>query len=155
MVSWRDRQRTHVPKEWFSRHHRFHLRPGDICLTAAAHRPKYIGLKVDLLDEVPDVGAMPSGEVMVIRLRDHAPFRPEQLLFYLRSPDGYAQIQDAVRGSTAHLYPQDVEKLMIPPLEQQRDADRVCELFAQSAAAFRSYLQLETEATMIAASAIG
>ena len=68
LVSWRSRERNHVPTSWFDKQRALHVRPGDICLTAAAHRPRYIGLKVDLLDEVPDCGAMPSGEVMVIRL---------------------------------------------------------------------------------------
>ncbi len=146
MVSWRDRERSHVPIWWFEKNRRYHVRPGDVCLTAAAHRPRYIGLKVDLLDEVPDAGAMPSGEVMVIRLRAGAPFAPEQLLFYLRSEAGYGQIQDIVRGSTGHLYPRDMEGILIPPLEGNPEAETVRTLFASAAAAYRQYRRLEMEA---------
>jgi type I restriction enzyme M protein len=150
VIAWRNRRRTHQPVEWFNRNSRYHLKRGDICLTAAGHRPRYIGLKVDLIDEVPEAGAMPSGEVMVIRLHEGAPFPPELLLFYLRSKAGYGQIQDLVRGSTGHLYPKDVEGLLLPPLEEHPSAEIIPGLFHDAARAFRQYLRLEAEVTEIA-----
>ena len=113
-VSWSKRRRSHISQNAFRRYSKFHLQPGDICLTAAAHRPRYIGHKVDLLYELPSSGAIPSAEVMVIRLNPDAPLLPEELLFYLRSDEGYQQLQDRVRGSTAHLYARDMVDLPVP-----------------------------------------
>jgi len=113
-ISWADRERQRIPQTMFIRHANKHLQIGDICLTAAAHRPRYIGRKVDIVCNLPSGGAMPSSEVMVIRLRKEAPLQPEELLFYLRSSDGYQQMQDLVRGSTAHLYPSDVREMFVP-----------------------------------------
>lgn len=131
-VSWSERKRSYISEKMFLKNLKLHLRPGDICLTAAAHRPKYIGQKVDLIYDVPDSGAMPSAEIMVIRLRADAPFEPEELLFYFRSSVGYQQIQDLVRGSTAHLYPADVVELLIPLVPSPKTAEAVT-LFRRAA----------------------
>ncbi len=146
LVSWRSRDRNHVPAHWFNKQQSLHLRPGDICLTAAAHRPRYIGLKVDLLDEVPQCGAMPSGEVIVVRLRRDSGIEPAALLFYLRGTEGYGQIQAIVRGSTGHLYPKDLARLRLPTLTADPCADGVGHLFEQAAKHFRQYLALEQAA---------
>ncbi len=113
-ICWNDRKRSRIPDSMFHRNPTLQLRPGDICLTAAAHRPRYIGQKVDLVYDVPNCGAMPSAEVLVIRLRSDISMEPEEILFHLRSHAGYQQIQDLVRGSTAHLYPKDVSEILIP-----------------------------------------
>ena len=114
MISWRDRPNCRVSVAWFEKNRHFSLQVGDICLTAAAHRPRYIGLKVDLVDVVPAEGAIPSAEVLVIRLRPGSPVAPEVLLHYLRGSAGYEAVQSLVRGSTAHLYPKDVAELLVP-----------------------------------------
>jgi SAM-dependent methyltransferase len=149
LVSWRSRERNHVPTIWFDKQRALHLRPGDICLTAAAHRPRYIGLKVDLLDEVPECGAMPSGEVMVIRLRGDSGIDPAALLFYLRGSDGYGQIQEIVRGSTGHLYPKDLAELRLPPFDAEAAAE-TAHLFREAADHFRKYLAREHAAATAA-----
>ena len=144
-ISWRPRKRSFVPARVYERNTRARLRLGDVCLTSAAHKPRYIGLKVDLVDELPSEGAMASAEVLVIRVRDDAPVTPEQVLFHLRSQAGYEQLQDLVRGSTAHLYPRDVEGLLMPlPDSAQFEPARVA--FWNAAAAFREYLRHEAEA---------
>jgi hypothetical protein len=146
LVSWRNRERTHVPAQWFEAQAALHLRAGDICLTAAAHRPRYIGLKVDLLDEVPPCGAMPSGEVLVVRLRDDCGIEPALLLLYLRGPGGYGQMQEIVRGSTGHLYPRDLADLRLPRLDLHPRAAEVARLFGEAARSFRLYLATEQAA---------
>jgi hypothetical protein len=142
-ISWRSRARTRLHQSFFDKHRGCHLRVGDICLTGAAHKPSYIGQKVDLIDELPPEGAMPSAEVVVIRLMENAPIQPEQLLHYLRSESGYSQLQDVVRGSTGHLYPQDVEGLLIPNLAQFAWAREAKSLFWETAKAFRRYRETE------------
>ena len=113
-VSWSARKRSYLSPRFFDRHSKLHLKAGDICLTAAAHRPRYIGQKVNVIYDLPKWGAMPSAEILVIRLHDNAPMTPEELAFHLRSEAGYQQLQDIVRGSTAHLYPRDVAALVVP-----------------------------------------
>lgn len=113
-VSWSPRKRSYLSPRFFERHPKLHLQPGDICLTAAAHRPRYIGQKVNVVYDLPKLGAMPSAEILVIRLHDNAPMTAEELMFHFRGEAGYQQLQDIVRGSTAHLYPRDVAALVVP-----------------------------------------
>ncbi len=149
-VSWRDRKRCRVPFEWFEKSQSKHLRRGDICFTASAHTPRYIGLKVDLISQLPPEGAMPSGEVIVVRLRPGAPFPPEALLYYMRSSQGYTQLQRLVRGSTAHLYPKDLSGVIIPDLGSKFDVETVAKLHCEAEESFRRYLSLEDEAKVTA-----
>ncbi len=144
-ISWRPRKRSFVPDAVYERNRRARLRLGDICLTSAAHKPRYIGLKADLVDELPPEGAMASAEVLVIRVRENASVSPEQILFHLRSQTGYEQLQDLVRGSTAHIYPRDVEGLIVPvPDPTTFEPAKVA--FWKAAAAFREYLRHESDA---------
>lgn len=140
-VSWVDRGKGRIPQAFFAKNKRAQLREGDICMTAAAHKPRYVGLKVDLLDEVPPEGAMPSPEVLTIRVKSGAPFTPFQLLVFLRSPLGYQQIQELVRGSTAHLYAGDVQEMLIPDLSWV--TDDMADAYEEARVAFRRYLELE------------
>ena len=145
MLAWRTRSKNRVNREWFARQKRIHLQSGDVCMTAAGHRPKYIGLKVDLVDELPPDGAAPSGEVLVIRVKATSRVAPEHLLFFFRSSWGYGLIQDLVRGSTGHLYPGDVVDMKLPPIEEFVSEEAV-DLYRRSVRAFREYRHLEKEA---------
>jgi len=145
MLTWRSRKKNHVNEVWFAKYQKHQLEPGDICMTAAGHRARYIGLKVDLVFEVPEVGAMASGEVLVIRPLRTSPFSSEQILLFFRSMDGYGQIQDAVRGSTGHLYPQDVLNVEVPDLNVLYPKSNVVKLFAKTYGAFSTYRELAGE----------
>ena len=149
MLPWRTRAKNRVDREWFDKQSRIHLRVGDVCLTAAGHRPKYIGLKVDIIDELPAEGAAPSGEVMVIRTRPEAGIDPEQLLFFFRSEWGYGLIQELVRGSTGHLYHRDLAALVVPPLKDLYSEQAVA-VYRRAAKAFREYRRLEAESWALA-----
>ena len=149
MLPWRTRAKNRVSHEWFGKHERIHLRVGDVCLTAAGHKPKYIGLKVDIVDELPSEGAAPSGEVMVVRARDDSGIEPEQLLFFFRSAWGYGLIQELVRGSTGHLYHSDLAELVIPSLNDLYSKQAV-EIYRRATKAFREYRRLEDESWILA-----
>jgi type I restriction enzyme M protein len=149
MLPWRIRAKNRVDLGWFSKNSRVHLQVGDVCMTAAGHRPKYIGLKVDIIDELPPEGAAPSGEVMVIRAKPDSGVSPEQLLFFFRSEWGYGLIQELVRGSTGHLYHRDLAELMIPPLNDLYSEQAVTAI-RQAARYFRDYRRLEIEALTLA-----
>ena len=111
-IDWTPRGRNHVSAAWASRPKRVAVRRLDIALTAAGHRPKYAGLKVDLVVDLPSSGAVASGEVMILRPRPER-IRPSRLWLWLRSPAGYAALQSVVRGQTAHLYGDDVGALQV------------------------------------------
>lgn len=137
LISWVDRKRSRVAQRFYDRSGVRQLRPGDICLTAAAHKPRYIGAKVNLIDTVPAEGAVASAEVLVIRAKGDAAMSAEGIFFFLRSDAGYQQLQDRVRGATAHLYAKDVVEMVVP-LPSDPDATRVAgELLAQSAVTYR------------------
>ncbi len=89
------------------------IRVGDIVLTAAAHHPRYIGAKVDYIDQVPaDTCCIASGEVMVIRCSSGTDGRV--ITLWLRSPEGRAAIQACITGQTAHLHPDYVADVIVP-----------------------------------------
>lgn len=92
------------------------VRSGDILLTSSAHSPVYIAKKVDIVTNVPEwAGGQASfvGEVMLVRAKKSL-LSPMLLLAYLRHPVVVAQIQEMVRGQTAHLHPDDLASLPVP-----------------------------------------
>jgi type I restriction enzyme M protein len=92
------------------------VRSGDLVLTSSAHSPVYIAKKIDIVTKVPEwVGGRASfvGEVMLVRVKQDR-LSPMLLLAYLRQPNVVAQIQEMVRGQTAHLHPDDLAGLSVP-----------------------------------------
>jgi hypothetical protein len=107
---------------------------GDIVLTAAAHHPRYIGAKVDIVDQLPegfDGMVFPSAEVMVLR-PDPERVNPVQLLLWLRTPAGRESLQACVTGQTAHLYPEDVGEIAVPDSVLGSDPARAIDLARRS-----------------------
>jgi hypothetical protein len=110
------------------------LELGDIALTAAAHHPRYIGAKVDVVDVIPNQygdRVMPCAEVLVIR-PDRAKINPAALLLWLRSDEGRAALQACVTGQTAHLYPDEVAQIEIPQTVLEGDHSRAINLLRES-----------------------
>jgi hypothetical protein len=110
-------ERQYVTKEFSAKYPHAHLKPGDVLFTAAAHGPKWIGLKVDIYEEPPPNQKPPvlcCGEIMVCRLRKDAEIDPYYLLLFLRSPAGYEAIQRCIRGQSGHVYPDDVRRIVVP-----------------------------------------
>jgi type I restriction enzyme M protein len=148
-ISWRDRERSRVSAEFFKSSPRKQLRPGDICFTGTAHTPKYICQKVDLVTDVPTTGAMPSGEVVVVRLHEDSPISPLAMLYYLRSMEGRRRVQSLIKGSTAHVYPKDLVGLIIPDLAANVNIGLVEKLHAEAESSFRRYLAAEDEISAV------
>jgi hypothetical protein len=89
---------------------------GDIVMTAAAHHPRYIGAKVDIIDALPPLfgdRVFPCAELLVIR-SDPAQVDPFALLLWLRTDEGRAAIQACVTGQTAHLHSEEVSEIVVP-----------------------------------------
>jgi len=148
-ISWRDRERSRVAPGFFTSSPGKQLRRGDICFTGTAHAPRYICAKVDLVSDLPPAGAMPSAEVIVIRLHGDAPVSPLALLYYLRGREGRQKVQSLIKGSTAHVYPKDLVELTIPDLTAAADMELIEKLHTAAEASFRKYLAAEDEISAI------
>jgi type I restriction enzyme M protein len=110
------------------------LELGDIALTAAAHHPRYIGAKVDIVDQLPEgfeQRVFPSAEVMILR-PDPKRVNPVQLLLWLQTPDGRNGLQACVTGQTAHLYAEDVGEIVVPENVLNSDPHRAISLATHS-----------------------
>jgi type I restriction enzyme S subunit len=84
----------------------------DLALCNAAHNKDYIGREITYCDEM-SVGVIPSTEVMTIRT-DRSVLPASYVRAYLLTRLGYVQIQSTIRGITAHSYPSDIKRLLIP-----------------------------------------
>ncbi len=92
------------------------LQVGDILMTAAAHHPRYIAAKVDIVDVLPEGledRCVPSGEVLVVRI-DPECIDPFVVLLWMRTAGGRAALQACVTGQTAHLHPDYVTEVHVP-----------------------------------------
>jgi type I restriction enzyme M protein len=116
-LDWTPGERSFVAPEFLGRGRKTCLQTGDIVLTAAAHHPKYIGQKVDIVDAIPDHyardGVTCVAELLLIRV-DPKLCDPYVLLLWLRSREGYESLQGCVVGQTAHLYATEVRNIRLP-----------------------------------------
>lgn len=117
-IDWSDRRRDYVTRSWYDNQNNenIDLQKYDIVLASAAHVARYIGDEIDIIDSIPKhyKRVIASAKIFVIRLPDINKLNPYLLLLYLRTQEGYNQIQAIVRGQTAEIYPQDFEKIEFP-----------------------------------------
>lgn len=121
-IDWDNRERAFVPHNIFLKNQNARLQKNDILFTSAAHHPKYIGQKIDIIDRIPEMfkqGVMCSAELMVLRVNPRY-IDPYYVLLFLKTNDGYRSIQSCIRGQTAHIYPNDIKnvRVLIPPEEE-------------------------------------
>lgn len=90
---------------------RYCLNKNSIVWGNAAHLAKYIGEKVNMIFE--DDVVIPTTEVTAIEPNEEV-IDPYYLYLFMRSKWGYYQIQRTVKGMTAHSYPQDIGKILVP-----------------------------------------
>jgi len=116
-IEWRLNDRAFAAEDFFQKHIKKRVQKGDILVGTAAHNPKYIGQKLDIVDYVPEEyhnKVMCTAEVMVIRVNPNK-LDPFYVLMFLRTEEGYEALQRCIRGQTAHIYPKDVKRIQIPP----------------------------------------
>lgn len=120
-INWEARDRnyineTEIQKRLKSRNPLV-LKEGDILLTSSAHSPVYIGKKSDIFTGAPDfVGSKNIsfvGEIMLVRANIKI-ISPFLLLAFFREKETVSQIQNMVRGQTAHLHSSDLGQLILP-----------------------------------------
>jgi type I restriction enzyme M protein len=123
-ILWDLSRRGHVSDDVYDRHPKNHVELGDILLTASAHSPDYIGRKVDIVDSLPyGEKCMAVSELLIIRCKKEV-VDPYYLLAYLKSEEAQKQLRRCIKGTTAHIYPDDVGKIVnvpLPPLEIQSE----------------------------------
>jgi len=115
-IDWDNTERGFVSPELFEKNRAHQLQENDIFFITAAHHPKYIGLKVDILDSIPkrfSKGVLCSAEMLVVRVNPKK-IDPYYVLMFFKSQDGYNVIQSCIRGQTAHIYPKDIKNIEIP-----------------------------------------
>lgn len=115
-IEWDNEERGFVTAEFFEKNKKFIVKQNDILLITAAHHPKYIGQKVDIIDHIPkefNDCVMTTAELMVIRINPHY-LDPYYVLLFLKTKDGYKAIQSCIRGQSAHIYPKDIKNIKVP-----------------------------------------
>lgn len=113
-------RRGYVPEKIYGKHPEAHVKLHDILLTASAHKPEYIAKKVDIVDILPFEKCMAVAELIIIRVKEN--IDPFYLLAVLREKNINDQFRGCIRGTTAHIYPDDVkEKILVPRLSLEEE----------------------------------
>jgi type I restriction enzyme S subunit len=94
------------------------IREGDTLILNAAHNADYVASKTYRATG-PTVGALATGEWLIIRARDHS-IDPDFVYHWVNTPSTRHRLRRLVKG--IHLYPIDVARLSLPlpPLPEQR-----------------------------------
>ncbi|MGH8126738.1 MAG: N-6 DNA methylase [Gammaproteobacteria bacterium] len=120
-INWEARDRNYVAiaemKKRMKAKKPLLLRKGDILLTSSAHNSVYIAKKSDIFCGIPEFVMSNEvsfvGEVMLVRPNADL-ISSYALLAFLREAATVRQIQDMVRGQTAHLHASDLSELRVP-----------------------------------------
>lgn len=114
-IDWENKERGYVKENFFEKTQGNRIQENDIVLGSAAHQAHYIGRYIDVVDEIPkefESGVLTVAEILTIRVE--RTINPYVLLLFLRSKVGYELIQQQIKGQTSHLYPKDVERMVVP-----------------------------------------
>ena len=142
-IDWDRNERAFVSPEFFRKNQKIKLQKNDILIITAAHHPKYIGQKVDVIDSIPErykKGVICSTELMVLRVNPKH-IDPYYVLLFLKTQDGYNAIQSCIRGQTGHVYPKDIKNIKIP-IPPQKDFEKIKDEIDR----IKTFLQRKTEA---------
>jgi type I restriction enzyme M protein len=133
-------RRGYVPQEIYEKHPEAHVKLYDILLTASAHKPEYIAKKIDIVDVLPFEKCMAVAELLIIR-PDIQKIDPFYMLSVLRKKRVNEQFKSCIRGTTAHIYPEDVSKnVLIPRLDPEKEK-QIGENLRKSLEIFRLFEQ--------------
>lgn len=112
-------------EDYFKKAKKYSVEEGDIFLTSSAHALEHIAKKVDIVIEIPKKfqrRLVFVGEVMRLRVKKEL-INPYYLLILLRTEVGYRLFQNCIRGQTAHIYPKDVENIIIPLISTKKQEE--------------------------------
>lgn len=115
--------RGFVPETIYENHPDTHIQLYDILVTASAHKSEYIAKKVDIVDILPSNKCMAVAELLIIR-PDPQKIDPFYLLSVLRVKEINDQFRSCIKGTTAHIYPDDIaKKVFVPRLSPEREKE--------------------------------
>jgi len=130
-------RRGYVPEKIYKKHPEAYVKLYDILLTASAHKPEYIAKKVDIVDILPFEKCMAVAELLIIRAKRN--IDPFYLLAVLREKDVNEQFRGCIRGTTAHIYPDDIkEKVLIPRLPPDKEK-KIAESLKEALKKYREF----------------
>lgn len=119
-------------EDHFKKARKYLVKEDDIFLTSSAHAIEHIGMKVDIIIDIPEQfnnKLVYVGEIMRLRANRQL-INPFYLLMFLRTEAGYKLLQNCIRGQTAHIYPKDVQHITIPMISDQKQ-ERIEELIKE------------------------
>lgn len=131
-------RRGHIPKDIYQKHPEAHIKLYDILLTASAHKPEYIAKKIDIVDILPSKECMAVGELLIIR-PDLKKINPFYLVSILRRKEINDQFRSCIKGTTAHIYPDDVSENVLIPRLSPGEEDQIGTSLKKSLEVFRKF----------------
>jgi restriction endonuclease S subunit len=151
-ISYENIERQFVTKEWANKYPDIELEEGDILFTAAAHGPKWIGLKVDIFNGLPvrlGKSAIYCAELMRCRVSADSGIDPYYVLLFLRSSKGYEELQKCIRGQSGHIYPNEVAQIDVPLPDNfdEKEIEKAIKDIKRCLSLKKQSEQLDTEVT--------
>lgn len=137
-INYTFERRGYVPKEIYEKHPEAHVKLYDILLTASAHKPEYIAKKIDIVDILPFRECMAVAELLIIRPRLER-INPFYLLSILRRGEINDQFKSCIRGTTAHIYPNDIAQRVLIPRLGPKEEEQISESLKKSLEIFRQF----------------
>ena len=131
-------KRGYVSEKTFLAHPEAHVKKFDILLTASAHSPEYIAKKIDIIDTLPSDQCMAVAELLIIR-PDLQKINPFYLLSVLRLPEINEQFRACIRGTTAHIYPDDVKEKIYIPIVSSEEQKKIGQSLERALDDFRQF----------------
>lgn len=130
--------RGFVPEKIYEKHPDAHIQLYDILLTSSAHKLEYIAKKVDIVDMLPSDRCMAVAELLIIRPNPKK-INPFYLLTVLRIKEINDQVRSCIKGTTAHIYPNDIaQKVLIPRLAPEEE-EQIGQSLKKSLEIFRQF----------------
>jgi len=109
-------------ESYFKKAKKYSVKEEDIILTSSAHALEHIAKKVDIVADIPKDyknELVFVGEVLRLRVKNKL-VNPYYLLLFLKTEIGYRLLQNCIRGQTAHIYPKDIENIVIPLISAKK-----------------------------------
>ncbi len=123
-------------------------REGDVIFNSTAHQPLYLAHKTDVISGAPETlknRLSFVSDLMRVRLKDQDAVPPHYLAAFLRNPLGQEQIKRCIRGTSSHVYPSDIENILVP-IPPERLAQELSEGASKAENERRLYSELVVRA---------
>ena len=137
VIEFNFEKRGYVPESIYEKHPEAHIKLYDILLVASAHKPEYIAKKIDIVDTLPFDKCMAVAELLIIRPKKN--IDPFYLLAVLRMKEINEQFRGCIRGTTAHIYPDDVKERVLIPRLPPEDEKEIADSLREALKIYRKF----------------